>query len=485
MAYKILTQNSIDNTNIDGARAEHFNAGMRNGIVKGAFNEGNFSALSSNVIMLDTCELRISGHRVVIDEAWTHAFSSKPKIPQRYAVVGQVTVGEDTNVTFDLIVQLTDVNLVKNNLFRQTNGAGIYQEEIGRFTLNTDGSVIDVTRTIDIITGSKGEDLDGTINIGVVKTNTLEAGLEAEVDVEQRYDAEQKKVLTDFNFNIPRGQGIDNLDVELSEASMNAVQNQAIAKAINSKADSNNSDQTVVLKTLKTKNIEFVNSADESQNVNIIYDERTNDIEISGVRNINIVGGAYFNNRIETNIKLVLNTLKTNSITFDDNLHGLYYDASTDTFTLSSNLKIINELALKKSSLLDFVYPLGAVYMSVENTSPASFLGGTWEQLPANYALWTASSGAGGTISAGLPNITGYVGGNDNEAYRLRGAKQESGALYFGNWSSTKYAGNSNGASGYITNRINFNASKSNSIYGNSSTVQPPAYKVYAWKRTA
>ena len=256
MEYKILTQNSIDNTNIDGARAEHFNAGMRNGIVKGAFNEGNFSALSSNVIMLDTCELRISGHRIVIDEAWTHTFSSKPKIPQRYAVVGQVTVSEDTNVTFDLIVQLTDVNLVKNNLFRQTNGAGIYQEEIGRFTLNTDGSVIDVTRTIDIITGSKGEDLDGTINIGVVKTNTLEAGLEAEVDVEQRYDAEQKKVLTDFNFNIPRGQGIDNLDVELSETSMNAVQNQAIAKAVNSKADSNNSDQTVVLKTLKAKNIE-------------------------------------------------------------------------------------------------------------------------------------------------------------------------------------------------------------------------------------
>ena len=237
MAYKILTQNSIDNTNIDGARAEHFNAGMRNGIVKGAFNEGNFSALSSNVIMLDTCELRISGHRVVIDEAWKHPFSSKPKTPQRYAVVGQVTVGEDTNVTFDLIVQLTDVNLVKNNLFRQTNGAGIYQEEIGRFTLNTDGSVIDVTRTIDIITGSKGEDLDGTINIGVVKTNTLEPELDAEVDVEQRYDAEQKKVLTDFNFSIPRGKGIDNLDVELSEASTNAVQNQAIAKALNNKAD--------------------------------------------------------------------------------------------------------------------------------------------------------------------------------------------------------------------------------------------------------
>ncbi len=68
MSYKILTKNGVEITNIDGARAEHFNAGMRSGIVKGVLNEGNFASSSSNSIFLDTCELRIFGLRIVIDE---------------------------------------------------------------------------------------------------------------------------------------------------------------------------------------------------------------------------------------------------------------------------------------------------------------------------------------------------------------------------------------------------------------------------------
>ena len=60
MSYKILTKNGIDNSNIDGARGEYFNSGMRDGIVQGVLNEGTFIASSSNVISLDTCELRIA-----------------------------------------------------------------------------------------------------------------------------------------------------------------------------------------------------------------------------------------------------------------------------------------------------------------------------------------------------------------------------------------------------------------------------------------
>lgn len=135
-------------------------------------------------------------------------------------------------------------------------------------------------------------------------------------------------------------------------------------------------------------------------------------------------------------------------------------------------------------SLINKIYPVGSIYMSVENVSPASWLGGTWERLPEGYALWTASSGAGGTIGAGLPNITGYLGGDNSEAYRFRGNRVQSGALYTNEWTSSKYTGN-NSFNGYNAQTINFDASRSNSIYGASSTVQPPAYKVYAWRRTA
>jgi microcystin-dependent protein len=78
--------------------------------------------------------------------------------------------------------------------------------------------------------------------------------------------------------------------------------------------------------------------------------------------------------------------------------------------------------------------------------------------------VWGASGNLGTTKSAGLPNITGQV--------NLCGAWygiSSSGALYT--------SGTSNAPSGNDTTGtgVYFNASRSNSIYGNSSTVQPPA----------
>lgn len=507
----ILTQNSMDNTNIDGARAEYFNSGMRDGIVKGAFNEGTFATLASNQISFDTCELRISGHRVVVEEAWTRTFSTKPKTPMRYALIGQIIVGEDSSVQFELFPQLASTAPIKNNLFRQKNGAGTYQVEIGRFTLNTDGNIIDVTRTLDIITGSKGEDLDGTINIGKITTNTLEPEMEAEVDVEQRYDAEQKKVLTDFNFNIPRGQGIEKLDTELSELSTNAVQNSAIAKAVNDlqtekadkadlenkadkseipdisgKADLTNPEQTITAKVI---------ILDPSENDDIVRPAITinghrssiefgTDVLLHGFGTIVGHYTTYSNPNIPSVPTLAINAadnlnFNADEITLNARQSGniillgntRVYDNLVVDGTITSN----GENVLTKSSLLELAYPVGSIYMSINNVSPASFLGGTWEQLPAGYALWTASSGAGGTIPAGLPNITGEVFinsvGNGDSGWN--------GAL------RTNETGGGAGGTSYNRGQLYFDANKSNSIYGSSTTVQPPAYKVYVWKRTA
>ena len=116
------------------------------------------------------------------------------------------------------------------------------------------------------------------------------------------------------------------------------------------------------------------------------------------------------------------------------------------------------------------IFPMGSIYMSVNDTSPASFFGGTWERLPEGYALWAASEGAGDTIDAGLPNITGTFCGGDSD-YR-------SGAFTKSSQNGSKVG---SGTAQFRT--FTFDANASNSIYGNSTTVQPPAYKVYAWKR--
>ena len=205
MSIKILTKRQTYNTNIDGARMNNFISGMRSGIEKGALNEGKFFAASTNVIALDSCVLLISGHEVVIDSPEYITLNNNPLTPTRYSMIAEIKVEYERNVNFRLSVQPSTKELVCNRMFANTSGEGTYQVEIGRFTLQPDGTIVDVVRTIDIITGGTGTSQTSNINIGNVNVNTLEAGMEAEVDIENRYDEETKITYTDFNFNLPQG----------------------------------------------------------------------------------------------------------------------------------------------------------------------------------------------------------------------------------------------------------------------------------------
>ena len=101
---RILTQNGIENTNIDGARDHHFNAGNRSGIVKGVLNEGRLFSAGDNAIDLDTCELRVFGHRVVIDAVEHRVIQGLPESPTEYSLVASLTRFEST-ISFELIIQ--------------------------------------------------------------------------------------------------------------------------------------------------------------------------------------------------------------------------------------------------------------------------------------------------------------------------------------------------------------------------------------------
>ena len=108
-------------------------------------------------------------------------------------------------------------------------------------------------------------------------------------------------------------------------------------------------------------------------------------------------------------------------------------------------------------NIINLVYPVGSIYMSVNNVSPATFIGGTWEQLKDRFLLGAGSSYSAGstggaathtlttaqmpshthttdsqgahTHSRGSMEISGSILGND---YALFGAANttESGALY-------------------------------------------------------
>lgn len=136
----------------------------------------------------------------------------------------------------------------------------------------------------------------------------------------------------------------------------------------------------------------------------------------------------------------------------------------------------VNSL-LEAQKLAD--HPVGSIYQSTDPTSPAALFGGSWEVIASERVLMGASSthAAGTTVKAGLPNITGTLSGIMGSFYAYPSG---SGAF------SVESIGRSleNGSSGNYGN-ISFDASKSNAIYGRSSTVQPAAYYVHIWHRVA
>ncbi len=131
------------------------------------------------------------------------------------------------------------------------------------------------------------------------------------------------------------------------------------------------------------------------------------------------------------------------------------------------------------STLFLLMHPVGTPYASENPTSPAELYGGTWERIE-DCTIWGASDThpAGTKLEAGLPNITGKV----TSQYGIFNADSE-GAFYFIDGANYQYP--TSGQGGALIHDLRFSASRSNSIYGASDTVQPPAYCMYIWWRVA
>ncbi len=130
-------------------------------------------------------------------------------------------------------------------------------------------------------------------------------------------------------------------------------------------------------------------------------------------------------------------------------------------------------------NLLQAIYPVGSIYIGTMATCPLSLLFGTWTLVSSGRVLQGADANhsAGTSISAGLPNISGLFG-SVNSAGTNDGpfSVTATGINCQGYWG---------GANASYGRQLKMDLSSANSIYGNSNTVQPPAYVVNIWERTA
>lgn len=137
---------------------------------------------------------------------------------------------------------------------------------------------------------------------------------------------------------------------------------------------------------------------------------------------------------------------------------------------------------IKWSVLLDKLYPVGCIYQSASSTSPASFLGGTWERIKDKFIL-----AAGDTYAAGS------TGGSANHNHSI--GEMFAAAYFNGSYMEYHYSGDTAWTAKYknlIPNGVT-ETSRSDIIYRSGITVYgsptkeagnlPPYVAMYVWKR--
>lgn len=198
---KILTNNAVENTNINGAAFNRFTAGNRDGYVVNVLNSGAM-VHTTNTITLSSGELLICGHQIWIEDSKDWTFNNLPSNPINYQIIAQVVVSDSGVVEFSFVVQETQ-DLVQDELFKTASGNGTYQVEIARFVLGSDG-ISEFKRTVkSIVGGSSGGD---RIHVGTIETVELSPDSEPYVYITERYEPDDKIWYTDFRFGIPQGQ---------------------------------------------------------------------------------------------------------------------------------------------------------------------------------------------------------------------------------------------------------------------------------------
>lgn len=148
------------------------------------------------------------------------------------------------------------------------------------------------------------------------------------------------------------------------------------------------------------------------------------------------------------------------------------------------NYALSSDVVATINTLLSSVYPVGSIYLTTDSTCPLATLisGSTWDLVGSGRVLQGADSShaAGSTIEAGLPNITGSI---KDIASQAKDVSMSCSGAFSADISGTASSYGTQKSGGY--DKADFDASRSNSIYGNSTTVQPPAYVVNIFKRTA
>ena len=76
---------------------------------------------------------------------------------------------------------------------------------------------------------------------------------------------------------------------------------------------------------------------------------------------------------------------------------GVYDDTEIKAMIAQETQDREEEIAEMERNFLNYLYPVGSIYMTVSETSPAVLFGGTWEKIEGKFLLSSSSSHANGS----------------------------------------------------------------------------------------
>lgn len=139
---------------------------------------------------------------------------------------------------------------------------------------------------------------------------------------------------------------------------------------------------------------------------------------------------------------------------------------------------------IKAEEIIDLIYPIGAIYMSVNSASPNALFGGTWEQIQDKFLLASGSTYSAGSTGGAASHYhttadhTLTINEIPSHSHNFNSADDGSSTslwAYTATYrSSSKGQTDTTGGSGPHNHG---NTSESSNL--------PPYLSVYVWKRTA
>lgn len=159
-------------------------------------------------------------------------------------------------------------------------------------------------------------------------------------------------------------------------------------------------------------------------------------------------------------------------------------------------------------TVVDKIYPIGSIYMSVNTTNPSTLFGGTWEQIKDRFLLCSGDKYTNG-LQGGeethqlnineIPSHNHLVNINTSEGgYHAHNLRRDMGGAEFGisgggatgnalhgTWTNTNIWPNSIGAAGNGSHIHNVNGYTSANGGNLAHNNMPPYLTVCVWKRVA